>query len=497
MKLPRIMIAAPSSGSGKTLITCGLLQAFANRGLKVTSFKCGPDYIDPMFHRTVLGIPARNLDTFFTGADMTRYLLGKAAAQRDMALLEGVMGFYDGAGGVTTTASSYELAKVTDTPVILVVNARGMSLSVVSLIQGFLGFRRDSNIAGVILNQVSSSSYSLLRQEIEKTLPVSVFGYVPKCPELTLESRHLGLVMPEEVEGFQEKLQYFAGMLEETLDLEKILTCARTAGELDATKPESLCGETGSELKNPEKAEPGAESSGIQNTCPDSEIRLRIGIARDEAFCFCYEENLELLRELGAEPVFFSPLHDRTLPEHLQGMIFYGGYPELHMAKLSGNQEMRLEISAQLKAGMPFLAECGGFMYLQESMEDSEGNLWPMAGVFPGKAYPTGKLGRFGYLTLTAREEHLLLQPGESIKGHEFHYFDCTENGNACHGKKPFGSREWDCIQGGPGYAAGFPHLYYYSSPRFIRRFLQKCREYAGRMDEVSQNVMYERKEEL
>lgn len=465
MKLPRIMIAAPSSGSGKTLITCGLLQVFANRGLKAVSFKCGPDYIDPMFHRTVLGIPARNLDTFFTGEEMTRYLLGKAAAQGDIALLEGVMGFYDGAGGVTTAASSYELAKVTDTPVILVVNARGMSLSVVSLIQGFLGFRPDSKIAGVILNQVSASSYPMLKQEIEKTLPVSVFGYVPGCQELALESRHLGLVMPQEVEGFQEKLKRFAGVLEETLEVEKILGCAQVARELAAAEPENLnMSEYGSEMEY-----------------PDSEKKTRIGIARDEAFCFCYEENLDLLRELGAEPVFFSPLHDRTLPEKLQGMIFYGGYPELHAAGLSGNQEMCRQISSRLKGGMPFLAECGGFMYLQESMEDGEGNVWPMAGVFSGKAYPTGKLGRFGYLTLTAREEQQLLSPGESVKGHEFHYFDCTENGNAYHGKKPVGSREWDCIQGGRTYAAGFPHLYYYSNPRFIQRFLQQCRRYYGK----------------
>ena len=196
LKLPRLMLAAPASGSGKTMITCGLLRTLRNRGMKVSSFKCGPDYIDPLFHQEVLGIPSRNLDTFFTDGTMTRYLFAKAAGNTDISILEGVMGYYDGAGGDTITASSYELADITKTPVVLIVNAKGMSLSVLPIIQGFLEYRRNSRIQGVILNQVSSGTYQRLKKKIEQEISIEVLGYVPKCPELVIESRHLGLVMP-------------------------------------------------------------------------------------------------------------------------------------------------------------------------------------------------------------------------------------------------------------------------------------------------------------
>lgn len=482
-EFPRIMIAAPSSGSGKTLITCGLLKALANRGLCPVSFKCGPDYIDPMFHRKALGIPARNLDLFFTGEETVRALFQKGAAQADISLLEGVMGFYDGAGGVTSFASSYELAKATDTPVILVVNARGMSLSILPLIQGFMEFREDSRIAGVILNQISPASYGMMKEKIEELLPVKVMGYLPKSPELTLKSRHLGLVTPGEIEDLQDRLQKLAELLEETLDIEGILQCAGKAAPLPVAEWETL--EKQGKMNRERKAAqmPVSEWKCHIAQVPSGEEfadspKIRIGIARDEAFCFCYEENLELLEHMGAELTFFSPLHDKQLPSQLGGMIFYGGYPELYAQKLSGNDKMRGQISSCLNQGMPYLAECGGFMYLQKSMEDMEGRVWPMAGVCPGTAHYTGKLGRFGYITLTAGEEGQLLQPGEALKAHEFHYFDCTENGCSYHGKKPFGGREWDCIRGGENYAAGFPHLYYYSNPGFVQRFLDKCREF-------------------
>ncbi|TGY98328.1 cobyrinate a,c-diamide synthase [Petralouisia muris] len=486
---PRIMIAAPASGSGKTLITCGLLKALANRGLHPVSFKCGPDYIDPMFHRKALGIPARNLDLFFTGEETTRTLFQRAAAQADISLLEGVMGFYDGAGGVTSYASSYELAKVTDTPVILVVNARGMSLSLLPLIQGFLEFREDSRIAGVILNQISPASYGVMKEKIEEALPVKALGYVPKAPKLALESRHLGLVTPEEVEDIQDRLQSFAQLLEETLDIEGVLKCARKAAPLPVTedgileKRKEANGETAGK-SCPVLARENQKEQNAHPTKGEDSHRIRIGIARDEAFCFCYEENLELLEQMGAELAFFSPLHDKQLPSGISGLILYGGYPELYAQELSGNDKMRGQISSCLNSGMPYLAECGGFLYLQESMEDLEGRAWPMAGVCPGTAHYTGKLGRFGYITLTAREEGQLLQPGGVLRAHEFHYFDCTENGQSYHGKKPFGGREWDCIRGGANYAAGFPHLYYYSNPGFAERFLDKCREFRSQKPE-------------
>lgn len=453
MKLPRVMLAAPASGSGKTLITCGLLQALVNRGKKPAAFKCGPDYIDPMFHRKVIGTPSKNLDTFFTDENITRFLLGKEAQKADVSILEGVMGFFDGAGGITTTASSYELSQVTETPVILVVNTKGMSLSVVPVIQGFLQYRKDCPIKGVILNQTSSMTFHLLKDQIEE-LGISVLGYLPKCPELAIESRHLGLVTPEEIEGLREKLQKLAEQLEETLDIEKILEMAETAGELEWDVPRIP------ELKTVEGKRP-----------------VRVGVAKDEAFCFIYQDNLELLKEMGAELVEFSPLHDQKLPKYLDGLLLCGGYPELYAKQLSENISIRTEIREAIGRGIPYLAECGGFLYLQEEMEDVEGKKYSMAGVIEGQAYRTEKLGRFGYITLTAEAEGQLLREGETIKAHEFHYFDTTNNGADFLARKPFGKREWICIHGGDCWAAGFPHLYYYSNPEFAFRFLQQCME--------------------
>lgn len=452
MKLPRVMLAAPASGSGKTLITCGLLQLLVNRGRKAAAFKCGPDYIDPMFHRKVIGTPSKNLDTFFTDENKTRYLFGKEAGKADISILEGVMGFYDGVGGVTTTASSYDLAKVTDTPVILVVNAKGMSLSVIPMIKGFLEYRQDSHIQGVILNQTTKMTYQLVKEPIERELGIAALGYVPKCEEYAIESRHLGLITPEEVAGLREKLQGLAGLLEETLEVEKLLALSETAKELEW------------------------EESDVAKWKPEVLGKApRIGVARDEAFCFCYQDNLELLEEMGAELVEFSPLHDETLPKHLDGLLLYGGYPELYAQQLSQNSMMRKQIKETILKGIPYLAECGGFLYLQETMEDMEGRKYPMAGVIKGQAYRTQKLGRFGYITLTTEEAFQLLKKGENIKGHEFHYFDTTENGTDYHAGKPVGKRTWDCIHGGENHAAGFPHLYYYSNPKFAFRFLKSC----------------------
>ncbi len=454
LNLPRLMLAAPASGSGKTLITCGIIKAWKNRGLKVSSFKCGPDYIDPLFHQEVLGIPSSNLDTFFTDGSMTRYLFERAARNTDISILEGVMGYYDGAG-TSTAASSYELADVLETPVVLIVNAKGMSLSVLPIIQGFLEYRKNSHIEGVILNQISAGIYEKLKERIEQELSIKVFGYVPKCPQLVIESRHLGLVMPQEVEHIQEKLQKLSELLEETLDLAALLACAQRAARLERAEPEVL------------KILKKKKYSG-----------LSLGVARDEAFCFFYQDNLKLLRELGAELVYFSPLHDSELPRDLDGLILWGGYPELYAKQLSRNRKMRSDIQKGIAQGMPYLAECGGFLYLQKSLQDMKGTEWEMTGVYSGKAYRTDRLGRFGYITLTANNDSQLLDRKNTIKGHEYHYFECTENGGDYCAKKPFGGRRWDCIRGGKNYAAGFPHLYYYSNPQFAAGFLRQCSNY-------------------
>lgn len=458
MRLPRVMLAAPSSGSGKTLITCGLLQALVNRKINTASFKCGPDYIDPMFHKKVIGTPSRNLDTFFSGKEMTRYLFARQAGKAEISVMEGVMGYYDGVAGFTTEASSYDLADVTDTPVIFVINTRGMSLSVIPFLKGFLEYRENSHLKGVILNQTSASMYPELKARIEEELPIRVYGYVPKVTDCVIESRHLGLVTPGEIEGLKERLQKLSVILEKTLDIDGILELAASAPELSGCEmPESLAA-----ILTREKGK----------------MPVRIGVAKDEAFCFYYEDNLDLLRELGAEIVEFSPIHDRKLPESIQGMLIGGGYPELYARELSENVEMLESIRSAVKAGMPTLAECGGFMYLHNSMEDMEGRSWPMVGVIDALVYRTEKLGRFGYIHLTANREQIFGSAGAKIRGHEFHYFDSTENGDAFHAEKPRRKRNWDCIITGEHLAAGFPHLYYYANPEFAANFVEACRRY-------------------
>lgn len=452
MKIPRFLLAAGASGSGKTLVTCGILQAFVNRGLVPASFKCGPDYIDPMFHTKVIGTRSRNLDTFFTDERTTRYLLAKNSKGCSLAVMEGVMGYYDGVGGTTTRASAYDLARVTDTPAVLLVNCKGMSVSILPYIEGFVRFRKDSRIQGVILNQMSPMLYPRVKGMIEKELGIRVYGYVPKVEECALESRHLGLVMPEEVEGFREKLCRLAQILEETLDLDGILELAGSVGEYE----EEDCAE--------------------EKRISEGQERVRIGLARDEAFCFLYEDNLELLKELGAELIPFSPLRDNGLPEHLDGLLLYGGYPELFGRQLEKNTALRKEIRENLERGMPVMAECGGFLYLHDTFEDMEGNPCCGVGAIPGRAYKTPKLSRFGYVSIRKKEGMVFGEEIGACPAHEFHYFDSTNCGTDFYAQKPESGRGWECMHSTDTMLAGFPHFYYYGNPKLAEAFLNACR---------------------
>ena len=445
--LPRLMIAAGASGSGKTMVTLGILQMLKKRGLKVLSCKCGPDYIDPMFHKKVLQTPSVNLDTFFTGYDMTRYLLADHGRDADIAVMEGVMGYYDGVAGTSTEAGAYDLARTTDTPVVFLVNAKGMSLSVIPYIKGFLEYRQDSRIALVLLNRVSPMLYGRLKEQIEAELPVKVAGYIPEQKELTFDSRHLGLVMPEEVADLQKKIECFAEDLEKTIDVDVLLAAAQKAAPLVCKEPKLN-----------------------RNQYP-----VTLAVAKDEAFCFVYEDNLRLLEKMGAKLEYFSPLHDKKLPEGIQGLLLYGGYPELYAGQLSAKKEMKESIRTAIENGLPALAECGGFLYLHDTMEDMEGHAWPMAGVIKGQAFKTGSLKRFGYITLEPRITELYGQSPESIRAHEFHYFDSTANGEAFLARKPRSSKNWNCIQVRGNLVAGFPHIYYYANPAFAENFLRAC----------------------
>ena len=406
-----------------------------------------------MFHSRVIGTKSRNLDTFFTGSEVTKYLLTRNARDCEIAVMEGVMGFYDGVAGTTTTASAYDLAKVTDTPVILIVNSRGMSVSLAAYVKGFLEYKKDSHIKGVIFNQMSPMLYPRMKKLLEEELGVAVLGYVPKVEDCVIESRHLGLVLPDEIPELKDRLHKLAGVLEETLDIDRILELAGEASDLLDAKPESV---TDFRLSEP----------------------VRIGVAEDEAFCFFYADNFRLLGEMGAEIVPFSPMEDKQLPDDLDGLLLYGGYPELNGKKLEQNTTMKDMIREKLKAGMPCMAECGGFMYLHEEIEGMDGNFYQMAGVIPGKAYRTPKLSRFGYVTLTQKKPALGMEDFGEIPAHEFHYFDSENCGGDFHAAKPESKRGWDCIHGTDTMLAGFPHLYYYGNPKVPKAFLKKCLAY-------------------
>ena len=449
MRLPRIMLAAPASGSGKTLVTCGILKALVNRGYRVASFKCGPDYIDPMFHSRVIGTHSGNLDTFFTGRETIRYLFGREAEKAEISVAEGVMGYYDGLGGISTEASSADVAKALDMPVVLVVNCRGLSLSVIPLIQGFVEYEHPRRIRGVILNQMSPAVYPDLKELIEMRLPVRVLGYVPRLPELSWESRHLGLVMPEEIRDLKEKLGKLAKVLEKSLDLDAFMAMAYEAPALEYTVP-SLPG-------------------------PCRKEGVPIAFARDEAFCFTYRDNLRLLKDMGARFLEFSPLRDKELPKGSRGLILSGGYPELYAEKLGENKSMREAVRRAVEGGLPCIAECGGFVYQHRSLEGEDGRSYPMAGVIDAHAYPTGKLSRFGYVMLKSMEDQMLLGKGGRIRGHEFHYWESEDCGESMRAEKPLRQRNWGCVHGTPTLYAGFPHLFFYSNPQAAKNFLECC----------------------
>ena len=449
MSLPRFMIAAPSSGSGKTLVTCGILQALVNRGLKVASFKCGPDYIDPMFHSRVIGARSKNLDAFFVGDETLRYLFSRTAETCDISVVEGVMGFYDGMGILSSEASSYDVSQKLDIPVVLLLNCRGASLSVLPMLKGFLEFR-PNNIRGVIFNNMSQRVYETIAPAARE-MGVEPIGYVPKVSDLVLESRHLGLVLPSEIDELKSKLNRLAEVLEGTLDLDALIALAGSAPDIDYTAP---------------------EVGRIEGT-------VRIGLATDETFCFTYEDNVELLERCGAEIVRFSPMSDASLPD-VDGIVLSGGYPELHSAELESNASMLRDIREKVSAGMPCIAECGGFMYLHDRMEDQNGEMHSMCGVIPGEVRNTGKLTRFGYATFTPLVPDGVTRGGLSVKGHEFHYWDSDNCGSDWKAVKANG-REYTCIHDTGSMVAGYPHLYYYSNPEFALRFLERCREYAER----------------
>lgn len=440
---PRIMIAGTNSGCGKTTVVCALLQALVNRGLDVASFKCGPDYIDPMFHSNIIGTDSMNVDLYFSGEEEARRLFARHAKQ--VNVIEGVMGFYDGLAMDSYEASAYHVSKALQTKVILVMNVHGMALSAAAMIKGFQTFRPDAHIAGVIFNRASESGYERLKKTVENECHIPVLGYLPTDPDISLESRYLGLITASEIEGLQEKMQKLAAQAEKTIDIDIILNMMQEAPDLQAYAP-------------------AIEKRGS----------FRLAVAKDKAFCFYYRANLELLEALGAEIVEFSPADDAELPD-CDGLLLGGGYPELYADALEANAGMRKQIREAIEGGLPTLAECGGFMYL---CRDIAGKA--MCGLFNTSVHSTGKLTRFGYASFRAEEESLLFEHGAQIKGHEFHYWDADEPGSALRAEKPNG-KTWRCGYVSDTLYAGYPHLYLPSCPKAAEGFADACIRYRER----------------
>ena len=443
----QFLLAAPRSGSGKTTMTCALLMALKRRGCAPCAFKRGPDYIDPMFHRAVLGVESRSLDLFFSAPETVRTLYAKGAAGHGAAVCEGAMGFYDGLGGVSDRASAWHLADTLGLPVLLVVEPKGQSLTLAAELNGLVNFRTPSHIAGILLNNCTARMHALLAPMLEKETGLPVLGFLPKLSEAVIGSRHLGLYTAAEVENLQQKLALLADAADEHIDWPRLL---------------ALC----------EKEPPALP---VQPETPPA--RVRIAVAQDEAFCFTYAETLEAFRDAGAEVVFFSPLRDTALPENIGGLYLPGGYPELHARELSENTSLLREIKRKIESGLPTAAECGGFLYLGQSLTDAEGQSWPMAGVLPGEAKDAGRLVRFGYAALSADSDSLLFRAGESFPIHEFHHWDSTANGTALAAKKPVGGAAWRCGFIDEHFYAGFPHLYWAGTP-LPQRFAAAAENY-------------------
>ncbi len=442
----RVLITAPHSGSGKTTVVCALLKALKESGRTVCGFKAGPDYLDPMIHREILGSSSHNLDLFLMGQEGVQSLLSQS--QGDIGIIEGAMGFYDGIA-LGDSASAYDLAKITQTPVVLVVQGRGAALSLAAVVKGFVEFRPDSNIKGVIFNEISPMLYPFLKEKVEEECGISVLGFLPPCPDAVFESRHLGLVTGEEGGDFKEKVKKLGDSAKEYIDLAGILALGESATPLLNTRGKI----------NPK------------------ERKIPLAVALDKAFSFYYEDNLARLEEVGFELNYFSPLRDSHLPDCC-GLYLGGGYPELNAKALSENKSMLQDIREKMKNGLPTVGECGGFLYLHESLENDKGEEFPMVGIIEGRGYATKKLSKFGYVTLSLEKSGLLGEKGDKIPAHQFHYWDSTHLGDDFFAQKPQSSRNWREGHMTDTLYAGFPHFHFASVPETLLRFYEACQNF-------------------
>ncbi len=395
--MKRIVIAGTTSGVGKTTITTGLIGALCKRGLKVQPFKAGPDYIDPTYHTQVSGEQSRNLDTWLLSGNTIIELFNRASTGKDIAVIEGVMGLYDGHSPIGDEGSTAELAKLLNAPVLLILDSRKGARSLAAMVTGYQTFDRAINLSGVILNGIGSEGHlNICREAIEHFTGIKVVGYLPRREELSLPERHLGLIPTVESAVNSDFFEKLAAQCETTFDIDSIIHIAGQTTPLTSS----------------------------QSVFPAVPVmpRTRIAVAKDKAFSFYYQDSLDILEAWGAELVPFSPINDKALPANISGLYIGGGFPELYAAELAANQSLKREIRAIALTGMPVYAECGGLMYLGENIRDFEGENHRMVGAIPVHSSIDNHRLSLGYRTVKSLFNGPLLDKGEIVRGHEFHW---------------------------------------------------------------------------
>ena len=449
MNPPRIVVAGTHSGVGKTTVATGIMAAFRRRGLRVQGFKVGPDFIDPTFHHAATGRPSHNLDGWMLSCEANLDVFARAIDDADVTVIEGVMGLFDGKSTPSLSGTTAEMAIWLDAAVILVLDAAAMAGSAAAIVHGFDTLVPEFRLSAVVCNKVASEKhYGYLRDAITARCRPAPIGYLPRDAHFSIPERHLGLHLAHEALT-EDRLRQLAEWIESHLDLDRLL-------ELSARPKLALTPLT----------EPAQKPK-----------HVRIGIARDAAFCFYYHDNLELLRTLGAELIDFSPIADRTLPPGLDGIYLGGGYPELHAEALSANESMRAAIVEFAANDAPVYAECGGFMYLMRAIVDGEGRSWPMAEIFPTSARMQKRLAKLGYIEVENRGAEVWLAPGEHARGHEFRYsvIDPMPEAILRVYKDPAEGYRVRSVLG------SYVHLHFLSCPNFAERFVHDCARWRAR----------------
>jgi len=451
---PRILIAGTGTSVGKTTFTMGLMAAFRRRGITVQGYKCGPDFIDPGFHRAITGRPGRNLDPWMMGKEYMIHGFCRGSEQADLSILEGMMGLFDGKEPTDITGSSAEVAEILQCPVLLVVSIEQMALSAAAVVKGYKSFHPGVKVAGALLNRAGGEGHAgLVTAAIEKHCNIPVLGWLPSQTNWALPERHLGLVPAWEGSEWTNAVVSLADVIEKQVNLDEVLRLAMMSPQ----------------LKDPL----GTPSDG---TDAFSAIRPVLAVARDDAFHFYYEENLELLERYGVQLVFFQPLQGETVPEEADGLWIGGGFPEEFLPELARQEAVKESIRCCIRAGMPVYAECGGHMFLAKEICVEE-KRFPMVGAIPGTVRMSKRLTALGYREVQARKDTILLRKGEMARGQEFHY--SMMDLHAGDGKTAY---EWD--SGYPeGYADGqllssYIHLHFASNPAIAKRWSAKMREF-------------------